>query len=163
MLIDDYSQIISQNFNSQLEDYLAGCKQGKLKVGFTNGCFDVLHVGHVANLNYCKSKCDILIVGLNSDDSVKRLKGEERPIHAFEARASVLCGLRAVDYVVGFEEDTPLELIQKILPKRLFKGGDYQLEDIVGYDIVTQNGGKVEVFPIVEGFSTSSIVDRAKK
>lgn len=163
MLLTDYQNIISKQFDDQGQQFIDACKSAKLKIGFTNGCFDVLHVGHVANLNFCKSKCDILIVGLNSDLSVKKLKGEERPVHAFEARASVLCGLRAVDYVIGFESETPLELIRIVQPKKLFKGGDYRAEDIVGYQDVINNGGKVEVFPTITGYSTSSILDKGKK
>lgn len=136
--------------------------QGK-KVVFTNGCFDILHAGHVTYLSEAKKLGDVLIVGLNSDDSVRRLKGASRPVNEQQDRAYVLDALASVDYVCIFEEDTPLELIEKVIPDVLVKGGDYRVEDIVGADIVGKNGGEVIVLPFVKGKSTTSIIERAAK
>ncbi|GAB4454864.1 MAG: hypothetical protein OHK0036_18490 [Bacteroidia bacterium] len=129
------------------------------KIVFTNGCFDILHPGHVYYLNKAKSFGDILIVGLNSDASVKRLKGEKRPIHPQDKRAEVLASILCVDYICIFEEDTPLNLIQMVQPDVLVKGGDYTIDKIVGADFVIQNGGKVEIIPYLEGFSTTKIIE----
>ena len=131
-------------------------------VVFTNGCFDILHVGHVTYLQKAKDLGDILVVGLNSDDSVRRLKGESRPINNESDRREVLLALRSVDFVAVFEEDTPLDLIKAIKPDILVKGGDYTVDTIVGADFVIENGGKVEVIPLVEGKSTTSIIERSK-
>jgi rfaE bifunctional protein nucleotidyltransferase chain/domain len=117
-------------------------KKGK-KIVFTNGCFDILHAGHVHYLNECKKYGDILIVGINSDSSIKRLKGEKRPILPLEMRAYVLSNLCSVDYVVPFEEDNPYNLIKEIKPDILIKGGDWLPDQIVGRDIVESYGGKV--------------------
>lgn len=130
---------------------------------FTNGCFDILHRGHVAYLQSAKSMGDILIVGMNTDSSVKRLKGEERPINTLEDRAYVLSALKSVDYVVPFDEDTPLTLIQSIKPDVLVKGGDYTMDTIVGAKEVHAYGGKVEIIPFVDGKSTSSIIDAIRR
>lgn len=127
------------------------------KIVFTNGCFDILHIGHIRYLQETAKLGDLLVVGLNSDQSVKRLKGEERPINNEQDRAEVLCALEFVDYVVIFEEDTPYDLISKIQPDVLTKGGDYKEEEIVGADIVKQRGGKVVLVPFVEGKSTTNI------
>lgn len=128
------------------------------KIVFTNGCFDILHLGHVEYLATARSLGDLLIVGLNSDRSVKRLKGEDRPVNPEYARASILAALEFVDYVVLFDEDTPYDLIEAIKPDVLVKGGDYNIDNIVGADLVLANGGKVEIVPLVEGFSTSKII-----
>jgi len=147
---------------SDLKDFyqkLAINRQGK-KVVFTNGCFDIIHAGHVQYLNQAKSLGDILIVGLNSDDSIKRLKGSDRPINVQADRKIVLEGLRSVDNVLVFEEDTPYNLIQNIKPDILVKGGDWAAEDIVGYDIVLANGGEVKSLLFVEGSSTTSIIGK---
>jgi D-beta-D-heptose 7-phosphate kinase/D-beta-D-heptose 1-phosphate adenosyltransferase len=125
---------------------------------FTNGCFDILHTGHIALLQKAKEYGDVLIVGLNSDDSVRRLKGETRPLNSGTDRAAVLAALECVDAVVEFEEDTPFELIKSILPDVLVKGADYSPENAVGADIVRQNGGTVELVLLVDGKSTSNIV-----
>ncbi|MBP1672495.1 MAG: rfaE bifunctional protein [Bacteroidetes bacterium] len=130
------------------------------KVVFTNGCFDVLHVGHVQYLAQAKSLGDLLIIGINSDHSVKRLKGEDRPINPENARALVLAALQFVDYVVLFEEDTPYNLIAQIVPDFLVKGGDYQIKDIVGADVVQNHGGQVITIPFVEGYSSSNIIKK---
>jgi D-beta-D-heptose 7-phosphate kinase/D-beta-D-heptose 1-phosphate adenosyltransferase len=125
----------------------------------TNGCFDILHKGHVAYLQEAKSRGDRLLVAVNSDDSVKRLKGDDRPINPLEDRMAVLAGLASVDWVVPFGEDTPAELIEQILPDVLVKGGDYAPDAIAGGKAVLQNGGTVEVLRFHEGRSTSTIVD----
>ncbi len=137
-------------------------KQG-LRVGFTNGCFDILHPGHVRVLTAARGACDRLIVGLNSDASVKRLKGEGRPVQDERARAEVLAALEAVDLVVVFAQDTPLELITQIKPSVLVKGGDYTREKVVGHEIVEAHGGEVLLVDILPGFSTTSLVDRARR
>jgi len=125
---------------------------------FTNGCFDVLHIGHIHTLQSAKAFGTKLIVGLNDDASVKRLKGEERPIFNNEQRALQLAALSMVDVIVLFEEDTPQNLIDLVLPNVLVKGGDYKAEEIVGYDIVTGNGGRVEIVPYLDGISTTEIL-----
>ncbi len=130
------------------------------KISFTNGCFDILHIGHADYLSKAASYGDILIVGLNSDNSVRRIKGENRPINPQEARAFLLASLRFVDAVIIFGEDTPYGIIKLIQPDFLIKGNDYKPEEIVGYDIVKANGGEVITIPLVEGFSTSSIIEK---
>ena len=137
-------------------------KLHRQKVVFTNGCFDVLHFGHVHYLLEAKKLGDILVVGLNSDDSVRRLKGPSRPINGEKERAFVLAALSCVDYVVLFEEDTPGNLIKTVQPDVLVKGGDYQLENIVGADFVMQNGGTVTTIPFVEGYSSTHILEQLK-
>lgn len=132
------------------------------KIVFTNGCFDVLHFGHVHYLLQAKALGDILVIGLNSDDSVRRLKGPTRPINGENERAFVLAALVFVDYVTLFEEDTPEELIKVVRPDVLVKGGDYTLDNIVGADFVTQNGGTVTTIPFVEGFSSTRIIEKLK-
>lgn len=132
------------------------------KIVFTNGCFDVLHYGHVHYLLQAKALGDILVIGLNSDDSVRRLKGPTRPINGENERAFVLAALVCVDYVTLFEEDTPEELIKVVRPDVLVKGGDYTLDNIVGADFVTQNGGTVTTIPFVEGFSSTRIIEKLK-
>jgi rfaE bifunctional protein nucleotidyltransferase chain/domain len=130
------------------------------KIVFTNGCFDILHRGHIEYLSQARDKGEILIIGLNTDASVKKLKGEGRPVQDEMTRALVLASLRIVDAIVLFDEDTPLELIKAIQPDVLAKGGDYTPETIVGADIVKANGGEVAVIPLSEGFSTSSILEK---
>ena len=130
------------------------------KIVFTNGCFDVLHFGHVHYLLQAKALGDILVVGLNSDNSVRRLKGSSRPINGEQERAYVLAALACVDYVVVFGEDTPKELIETVRPDVLVKGGEYALDQIVGADFVTRNGGTVTTLPFVEGFSSTRIIEQ---
>jgi rfaE bifunctional protein nucleotidyltransferase chain/domain len=132
------------------------------KVSFTNGCFDILHPGHLFSLKQAAAEADYLIVGLNSDASVKRLKGPSRPINNTESRAIVLANLIVVDAVVVFEEETPLELIKALLPDVMVKGGDYTIDQVVGGKEVMANGGKVIINPIVEGFSTTSLIEKMK-
>ncbi len=131
--------------------------EGK-KIVFTNGCFDLLHKGHIFYLEKAKLLGDILIVGLNSDASVGRLKGEGRPIKKIENRLAVLAGLASVDLVVVFEEDTPKNLIEQLKPDILVKGGDYKKENIVGAEFILENGGKVEIIDFVQGYSSSFII-----
>lgn len=133
------------------------------RVVFTNGCFDILHRGHAEYLHRARSLGDVLVVGLNSDESVRRLKGPSRPVNPQEDRAYVLAALDAVDVVTVFDEDTPRELISALLPDVLVKGGDYRLEDIVGADEVTEAGGEVVVAPLVPGRSTTSILQRGRE
>jgi D-beta-D-heptose 7-phosphate kinase/D-beta-D-heptose 1-phosphate adenosyltransferase len=130
---------------------------------FTNGCFDILHQGHIFSLGQAAKEADYLIVGLNSDASVQRLKGPTRPINNTESRAIVISNLAIVDLVVVFEEDTPLELIKSLLPDVLVKGGDYTIDQIVGAKEVMASGGKVIINSIVEGFSTTGLIEKIKK
>ena len=146
----------------ELDVHLADWRKQGLRIGFTNGCFDILHPGHVKVLTAARGACDRLIVGLNSDASTKRLKGEGRPVQNERARAEVLAALEAVDLVVIFEEDTPLELIRQVKPSVLVKGGDYTRDTVVGHDIVEANGGVVMLVDILQGFSTTSLVNRAR-
>jgi D-beta-D-heptose 7-phosphate kinase/D-beta-D-heptose 1-phosphate adenosyltransferase len=134
-------------------------KEGK-KVVFTNGCFDILHKGHVHLLKRAKKLGDILIVGLNSDSSVKRIKGEKRPIFSVRDRAFVLSSIDVVDYIVIFNEDTPLKVIKAIEPDVLVKGADWDKKSIVGREIVESLGGKVVRIPVLKGFSTTSVIEK---
>jgi rfaE bifunctional protein nucleotidyltransferase chain/domain len=129
---------------------------------FTNGVFDILHPGHIFSLSQAAKEADFLIVGLNSDNSVKRLKGQQRPVNNQDSRALLLASLLMVDAVVIFEEDTPLELIHSIKPDVLVKGGDYTIETIVGAKDVIANGGRVVINPVIEGYSTTNIIDKLK-
>jgi D-beta-D-heptose 7-phosphate kinase/D-beta-D-heptose 1-phosphate adenosyltransferase len=139
---------------------LAPRRRAGERVVFTNGCFDLLHPGHVTYLEAARDLGDLLVVALNSDASVRRLKGPSRPILSQADRATVLAGLRSVDYVVVFEEDTPLALIQALLPDVLVKGGDWAVDRIVGREAVEAAGGRVAALPFVEGRSTTGIVER---
>ena len=132
-------------------------------VVFTNGCFDLLHPGHVEYLAQARALGDVLVVGLNSDASVQRVKGAGRPLVVEAGRAAVLAGLRSVDAVTLFDEDTPLELISALLPDVLVKGGDYDLDGIVGRGVVEKAGGDVRALPFVEGYSTTDILTRLKE
>lgn len=131
-------------------------------LGFTNGCFDLLHPGHVQYLEDCRSQCDFLILGLNSDASVARLKGPSRPVQDEWARARILLGLRSIDAVIRFEEDTPLALITALQPDLLAKGGDYTPETVVGRDVVEGRGGRLVLIPFLDGYSSSCIVERIR-
>jgi D-beta-D-heptose 7-phosphate kinase/D-beta-D-heptose 1-phosphate adenosyltransferase len=130
------------------------------KIAFTNGCFDILHQGHIASLSDAAREADILIVGLNSDASTRRLKGPQRPVNNEQARATLLASLLMVDAVILFEEDTPLNLIVSIAPDVLVKGGDYTIDQIVGAKEVMAAGGRVVINPIVPGFSTTGLIDK---
>jgi len=130
------------------------------KISFTNGCFDILHRGHIASLSDAAKEADFLIVGINSDTSTKRLKGEGRPVNDEDSRALIIASLLIVDAVILFDEDTPLELIKAIKPDVLVKGGDYTLEQIVGAKEVMENGGRVVINPIIQGFSTTGLIGK---
>lgn len=127
---------------------------------FTNGCFDILHPGHIELLTRARAMGDALMVGLNTDESVRRLKGPSRPLLDERSRAIMLAALEAVDWVVLFDEDTPEQLIGEVLPKVLVKGGDYTIDTVVGRDIVESHGGKVVIVPLVAGHSTSLLIGR---
>jgi D-beta-D-heptose 7-phosphate kinase/D-beta-D-heptose 1-phosphate adenosyltransferase len=138
-------------------------RKNRNKIVFTNGCFDLLHIGHLDYLKSSKNKGDILIVGLNSDDSIKKLKGSLRPINGFEVRAKMLASLEFVDYVVKFSEKTPLNLIKKIRPDVLVKGADYDLQEVVGADFVSKYGGVIELVKLTNGFSTTGFIKKIIK
>ena len=131
-------------------------------ISFTNGCFDILHPGHIASLSDAARESDFLVVGLNSDSSARRLKGEGRPVMDELSRATMLASLIMVDAVVIFEEDTPIELIELVKPDVLVKGGDYTIEQIVGAKEVIASGGRVVINPIVAGFSTTGIIGKIR-
>ncbi|MGL4982639.1 MAG: D-glycero-beta-D-manno-heptose-7-phosphate kinase [Treponemataceae bacterium] len=155
-LPSENSKIISvQNLSSLVQRL----KKSQKKIIFTNGCFDILHIGHVRYLSQARSLGDILIIGLNSDNSVKRLKGENRPINNEQIRCEMLSYLPFVDYVVVFEEDTPLEIIKMIEPHILVKGGDYKIEDIVGREFAQE----VQTISFVEGFSTTNLLEKSRQ
>ena len=135
-------------------------KERGRKVVFTNGCFDLLHAGHVKYLQKARSLGDLLVLGLNSDASVRRLKGENRPLIDEEERAHLLAALDCIDYVVLFDENTPLRLIETLLPDILVKGGDYTREGVVGHEIVESHGGRVELVEFVDGKSTTGIIEK---
>ena len=167
-------QLLEQKILSQdkLEVVLSGLRKQNVSIVFTNGCFDILHRGHLEYLAAAADQGDLLVVGLNSDDSVKRQnKGPERPINNEASRAFILAGLSVIDFVVVFDDDTPLNLVKKIQPDVLVKGGDYDADEsddtskkyIVGSDIVNTNGGRVVTINLVEGFSTTNIINKIKK
>ncbi len=147
---------------SELIELRKKWKSDNEEVVFTNGCFDIIHLGHVDYLEKAHALGTKLILGLNTDQSVKKLKGESRPINNEYARARVLASLEFIDAVILFGEDTPLKLIQNILPDVLVKGADYKIEDIVGGKEVVQNGGEVKTISFVEGYSTSNIIKKSK-
>jgi len=138
-------------------------KDERKKIVFTNGCFDLLHVGHIRYLAQAKKLGDFLIIGLNSDSSVKKLKGEDRPINSFEDRATLLSAIKSVDSVIMFEEQTPENLIKDIVPDILVKGGDYNIEDIAGYHTVIQNGGEVKTLSFHDGYSSTNYINKINK
>ncbi|MBN1327821.1 MAG: D-glycero-beta-D-manno-heptose 1-phosphate adenylyltransferase [Candidatus Cloacimonetes bacterium] len=135
----------------------------EIKIVFTNGCFDLLHLGHIRYLKEAADLGDILVVGLNSDYSVKRLKGNSRPLQPQEHRAEILSALEFVDYIVIFDEDTPLNLIRSIQPDVLVKGGDWKPEQIVGSELVLHKGGIVRSLPYYQGFSTSGMIKKIRE
>jgi len=142
-----------------LENIIKELKSQNLKIVFTNGCFDIIHRGHVEYLNKAKKLGDILIVGINSDESIKKIKGDKRPIVPLYSRAYVLDNLKAVDFVVPFDEETPINLIKIIKPDVHVKGGDYREEDLPEAEIVKSYGGEIKIIPLIEGFSTTKIID----
>ena len=146
-----------------LKNQVNAWKKAGEEVVFTNGCFDIIHRGHVEVLAQTADLGDRLIIGLNSDTSIQKLKGKNRPIIEEQSRAILLASLEFVDAVVIFSEDTPLKLISALLPDVLAKGGDYEIDTIVGHEIVQQNGGKVKLVAFVDGFSSTTIIDKIKK
>lgn len=149
-------------FESIAKD-LASLKSQNKKIVFTNGCFDLLHVGHVRYLQEAKKLGDVLVVGVNSDASVRVLKGPTRPVQIEADRAEILAALGAVDYTVIFNEDTPLKLIETVKPDILVKGGDWKIDQIVGSDFVIAHGGKVMSLQFVDGKSTTKLIEKAQK
>ena len=141
--------------NNKLIDW----RKNKIEIVFTNGCFDLLHKGHIDLLNIASTYGDILIVGLNSDSSVKKLKGEERPIENESIRSKKLLNLQFVNYVIIFDSETPKDLVEIIMPDVLVKGGDYNSNNIAGAKEVISNGGRIEIVPLTDGYSTSSIIE----
>ncbi|MBU4561409.1 D-glycero-beta-D-manno-heptose 1-phosphate adenylyltransferase [bacterium] len=147
----------------ELIKVVEGLKKKGRKIVFTNGCFDLLHLGHIRYLREAKRLGDILIVGLNSDNSVRSLKGRERPLVKEKDRTEILSALEVVDYIVIFDELTPKNLIDSITPHILVKGGDWKREDVVGRDTVEAHGGEVVIIPEVKGYSTSALIKKIQK
>jgi D-beta-D-heptose 7-phosphate kinase / D-beta-D-heptose 1-phosphate adenosyltransferase len=147
---------------SILDERVGQWRRRGVRIGFTNGCFDILHAGHIKLLAGAHAACDRLVVGLNSDASVKRLKGKDRPMQDVHARAEVLAAIEAVDLVVIFEQDTPIELIRRVRPKVLAKGGDYRRDEVVGRELVEADGGEVILIDLLPGYSTSKIVRKSR-
>jgi D-beta-D-heptose 7-phosphate kinase/D-beta-D-heptose 1-phosphate adenosyltransferase len=143
-------------------DQIENWRREGLHVGFTNGCYDIMHAGHAEMLNDCAAECDRLIVAVNSDDSVRRLKGETRPINSEIDRAMLIANLACVDLVIIFREDTPLELLKTMQPDILMKGADYTEDQVVGGDFIKSLGGRVALIPLKEGYSTSNIVEKIR-
>lgn len=148
--------------HSELQKEINDAKKKGNKIGFTNGCFDIIHAGHVRYLRTAKNECDILIVGMNSDSSVRSIKGDTRPINSEQDRMEVLAALECVDVVTLFEEDTPQKLIEKLDPDVLFKGGDWKEDEIAGAEHVKKNGGSVRIIGYEEGYSTTKIIEKMK-
>ena len=138
-------------------------KESGNKIVFTNGCYDLIHRGHIDLLSQAKNKGDKLIVGINTDRSVQQLKGDDRPIQTFDDRVIIINAINCVDMVVGFDEDTPDKIIKELLPDVLVKGGDYSINQIVGADTVIAHGGNVEIIDLIEGISTSSLINHILK
>ena len=147
----------------ELENQVTSWKQVGEKVVFTNGCFDIIHRGHIEVLAQTADLGDRLIIGINSDSSIQKLKGKNRPIIEEKSRAILLASLSFVDAVILFSEDTPINLISTLKPDILSKGGDYEISTIVGHEVVQENGGQVILVPFVDGFSSTTIIDKIKK
>ncbi len=147
----------------ELESQLVNWRNTNQKVVFTNGCFDLLHLGHVNYLAKARDLGDKLIVGLNTDASVQRLKGSSRPIKDELSRAQILAAMQFIDAVVFFDEETPIDLISRVKPDILVKGGDYTIEGIVGHELVLKNGGEVRTIEFVTGYSSSTLIDKISK
>lgn len=147
----------------QLRPFLAAARLTGKTVAFTNGCYDILHEGHIFSLSQAAAEADLLIVGVNADASVKKLKGDTRPVNNQHSRALLLASLIITDAVVVFEEDTPLNLINTVKPNVLVKGGDYTIDTIVGAKEVIANGGKVVINPIIPNFSTTAIIEKIRR
>lgn len=147
----------------QLNQTIDSLKKNSKTIVFTNGCFDILHPGHVAYLEEAKLLGDVLVVGVNSDKSVKRLKGESRPINDFFFRSLMLAALESVNFVIEFNEDTPLNLIKLVSPSILVKGNDYAVKKIIGHDFVESIGGETITIPFIDGFSSSAIISKIQR
>jgi rfaE bifunctional protein nucleotidyltransferase chain/domain len=161
--MDYYTHIQNKILSSEsLDETLTSWRRNKQKIVFTNGCFDILHRGHVEYLAKAASFGDVMLMGLNSDSSVRSIKGPERPVQDERTRSLVLASLEFVAGVVIFEGNTPYELIKKVQPDFLVKGADYKTENIVGYDIVMAKGGAVKTIELVEGYSTTGIINKLK-
>ncbi|MFA9477889.1 D-glycero-beta-D-manno-heptose 1-phosphate adenylyltransferase [Phycisphaerales bacterium AB-hyl4] len=161
LLQNDHASGKLRRLEHLLPELAAHRKQGK-RIAFTNGCFDILHAGHVQYLRHAARHGDLLIVGVNSDDSIRRLKGPQRPVNQLDDRVLVLSELESVDYVVVFDDDTPMDLIETIRPDALVKGADYTREQVVGHEVVESYGGEVVLVPLVEGRSTTNIIEKVK-
>ena len=148
---------------SELKEIVDSLKKHEKKIGFTNGCFDLIHVGHIKYLRDAKKLADVLIVAINSDKSIKTLKGSKRPLFPQDERAEILSAFEFIDYVVIFDELDPEKTISTLLPDVLVKGGDYKINEIIGRNTVTSHGGKVVIIPEVNGKSTSEIINRVVK
>jgi rfaE bifunctional protein nucleotidyltransferase chain/domain len=146
----------------RLDNLLAYWRFKGYRIVFTNGCFDILHPGHIDYLAKARQLGDVLLLGLNTDDSVRRIKGEHRPINTQEARAALLASLSFVDAVVLFDQDTPLDLIKVVKPDVLVKGSDYKPDDIVGSEVVNKKGGSIKTIEFLEGYSTTSLIQKIK-
>jgi D-beta-D-heptose 7-phosphate kinase/D-beta-D-heptose 1-phosphate adenosyltransferase len=160
-----YPQLIQHKIldSDQLKHQVRRWKLLGKKIVFTNGCFDILHKGHMEILSQAAASGDMLVVGVNSDHSVKHLKGEGRPVNDESFRALMLASLTIVDAVVIFDEPTPLQLIQNTEPDVLLKGGDYSLDQIVGAEEVVKNGGEVKIVPLVKGYSTTALIEKIQQ
>ena len=145
---------------NEILTYRETLRKVKKTIVFTNGCFDIIHFGHIKYLFEAAKLGDTLLVAVNSDSSVRKLKGEKRPIFPQEERTEILASLECVDFVTIFEEETPFNIIKSIVPDVLVKGGDYKIDDIVGKDVVEKNGGKVVTIPYIEGYSTTEILKK---
>jgi D-beta-D-heptose 7-phosphate kinase/D-beta-D-heptose 1-phosphate adenosyltransferase len=160
LLIEIHAHLGKQRALAQLLAELQRHRASGKRIVFTNGCFDILHLGHVKYFRFAKSQGDILVVGVNTDSSIRRLKGEKRPVVSEEDRLGVLEELESIDYLVSFDQDTPIELIGQIRPDVLVKGEDYAKHQVVGWDIVESYGGRVALAPLVDGRSTSSVIQK---
>lgn len=156
----NYKNKIFDSLDTKCLRKIQDWKKKNKKIVFTNGCFDIIHSGHIKYLYEAKKLGEKLIIGLNSDNSVRKLKGESRPVNSQESRAEVLAFMGDVDMVIVFDQDTPIELIKSILPDVLVKGGDWKINQIVGSDIVLNNNGLVKSLSFIEGFSTTSIIEK---
>ena len=146
--------------HDELREIIEDLHMAGKKVVFTNGCFDIIHTGHVRYLKLARSYGDVLVVAVNSDESVRRIKGEKRPIMSQAERAEVLAALAVVDYVTVFEEDDPHKVIVELMPDVLVKGGDWEVDSIIGHEFVEERGGKVYSLPYIEGASTTGVIER---
>ncbi len=159
----NYKNKIFSTLDSKALALINKWKESGQKIVFTNGCFDIMHSGHIKYLSEAADFGDKLIIGLNSDASVKRLKGDSRPIKSQECRADILASMYGVDMVIIFDEDTPMDLIERIIPDVLVKGGDWKPDQIVGADIVLKNGGQVKSLAFLEGFSSTKIIEKIRR